>query len=233
MKKYLILFIVLFNIHSGFAQNFVYEHPGSRAEIVNEKKLVEAKYWHEVLKDKRLFADSSAIVAIEISAVCEGKTLQANDKNNSISLKQKEILNAADPNSTIIINVKFNPNHHSENTVGQANEMDYHIVAGPEKEAEFSGGEKNLSQYIQENIIDKVSEKITLLEISRISIAFTINEEGKIIQPKILRTSTIKEVDQLLFEAITKMPTWGAAETSKGIKTKQKFILTIPLKGGC
>ncbi len=34
MKKYLILFIILLTIHFGFAQNFVYEYPGSWVNIL-------------------------------------------------------------------------------------------------------------------------------------------------------------------------------------------------------
>jgi TonB family protein len=62
-------------------------------------------------------------------------------------------------------------------------------------------------------------------------VKFTVNEEGGIMNPKMLRTSRDSKADKLVLEAISKMPKWKPAQNSKGVKVKQEF--TVPFGGGC
>jgi len=62
-------------------------------------------------------------------------------------------------------------------------------------------------------------------------VKFTVNEEGKIVDALIFRSSEDPKADQLLLDAINKMPEWKPARNSTGMKIKQEF--TIPMSNGC
>ena len=89
-----------------------------------------------------------------------------------------------------------------------------------------------LTNYLKKNIINKISETNPSKQFPRVTAIFTVNEEGKIIDAKISRSSNDPEVDKLLLETITKMPNWKPAENSEGIKVKQEFTFRTS-SGGC
>jgi TonB family protein len=109
-------------------------------------------------------------------------------------------------------------------------EGQYSITIVPAMEAEFPGGFKQISTYLNDNFFNKITQKGNTDKIRQTSLKFTINEEGKVVNSKIFNTSSDVKIDQLLLEAINKMPKWKPAKNSKGIKVKQEFM--IPFGGG-
>jgi TonB family protein len=129
----------------------------------------------------------------------------------------------------IRFNFKNQPNDSGVN-VNKINEGEYVVTVIPETEAEYPGGYKQLTEYLNENVFSKISEKNTSEKIQQAILRFTVNEDGQIVDTRIAKTTTYPKIDELLLDATNKMPKWTPAENSKGIKVKQEF--SIPLGGG-
>ena len=60
-----------------------------------------------------------------------------------------------------------------------------------------------------------------------------MSENGQVTSPKVYRSSGDKNIDNLMLEAIRKMPEWKPAQTADGTKVKQQFEFSIGTEGGC
>jgi TonB family protein len=174
-------------------------------------------------------------VSIEVLTTSNGKTLAARSSTDELTNEQKNILNSADLGSDIRIKIKFNykkwvyKNIHSTDTLKEAL---YLITVVPATEAEYPGGFKQLSTYLTTNILDKISDKNRSKNILQAIVKFTVDEEGQLMDVKLSRTSTDLKTDQLILDAIHKMPKWKPAKNYQGMKVKQE--MSIPFRGqGC
>ena len=173
------------------------------------------------------------VVGVEISATSNGKTLSAQNTSDKLTSEQKNILTTADLGTDIRIKIQFNYKNQSDDSFGSRSgikEGVSTVTVVPDTEAEYPGGHKEITEYFTKNVIDKIAAPSTSQKIQNAIVRFTINEEGKIVDAKISRTSTDPYIDKLLLDATAKMPKWKPAENSKGIKVKQEFV--IPFGGG-
>ena len=58
-------------------------------------------------------------------------------------------------------------------------------------------------------------------------VSFTVNEDGKIADAIVSKSSGDAATDKLLLKAINKMPKWKPAETADGTKVKQAFEFSV------
>ena len=106
------------------------------------------------------------------------------------------------------------------------------VTVVPETEAEYPGGFKQITGYLRANVFNKISGATASEKIQQAIVKFTVNENGEILEAKISKTSTDPTIDNLILNAINKMPKWKPAENANGIKVKQE--MTIPFgSGGC
>jgi TonB family protein len=172
-------------------------------------------------------------VSVEISVICNGQVLTSQSTNEKLTAGQKNIINTADMGSDISIKIKYTyKNGQKDNPGSDRSIMEGVVVVTviPETEAEFPGGFNQLTKYMMENIINKISKESSVEKIQRTIVKFTVDEQGQIVDAKISNTSTDQKIDKLILDAMNKMPVWRPAENSKGIKVKQEF--TIPFGGG-
>ncbi|MGE0560671.1 MAG: energy transducer TonB [Flavobacteriales bacterium] len=203
---------------------------------------IRAKYrrpvQQETLKKAQLINDVisgypenwiTTYLSVEILATCNGKIMTAKSKNNVLTLEQKNILNAIDLNTDIIIHIKYKYDNPSTNSI-ENNEINVSMTVIPEvraeyiipdTEAKYEGERDYIREYLKENI-SKVPN-----DIEQCMVDFTINEEGGISNVSISMTSGKLEIDKLLVELVSKMPKWKPAQNSKGVNVKQEFQLTI------
>ncbi len=174
------------------------------------------------------------LVSVSITAICNGKEMSAISTDDVLSLQQKSILSSADLGSDITLKVNFK----FKNKYAVVPEMRDKVLEGqlpvtviPELEAEFQGGTKKFSAYFNDSVISKIRPTTSARKIFNAVMKFTIDEKGHIQDAKLIETTTDSGIDQLLLEAIRKMPEWKPAENPRGIKVKQEF--TIPFGGGC
>jgi TonB family protein len=174
-------------------------------------------------------------VSVEISGSGNGKVMSAQSIGNQLTREQKQILQTADLGSDINIKINFKFKNQAGKSAGTENKISEGTLAVtvvPEKEAEYPGGFAQLSDYFNKNIFNKISDESATDKILMTSVKFTVNEDGRITNTKISRTSTDPQIDKLILDQTAKMPKWIAAKNSEGVKIKQEF--TIPFGSpGC
>ncbi|MFN8359068.1 MAG: energy transducer TonB [Candidatus Kapaibacterium sp.] len=168
---------------------------------------------------------------VEVIVKKNGAITKAAGKNSVLSTEQKTILRSADIGSEIAISIGYTEkNAVTENT--QSATLHYEATVIPEKEAEYQGGYQQLSAYIQEHAINKISDKNSK-DFKPVVVKFTVNERGEIANAHVAQSSNDAKIDKTLLQVITKMPKWRPAETAKGVKVKQEFQFNVgPGAGG-
>ncbi len=173
-------------------------------------------------------------VSVEISAMADGKVLKSKSSSDKLSAEQKAILNNSKLGSIITVKVKYKYKDQKPDDFGARNnvvEGTCQVLIVPDTEAEFPGGLKQLSEYLADKVIKKSAEKNAGEILRRATVSLTIDENGQIADAKIVAATANAEIDQLLLQALYKMPKWKPATNSRGEKVKQE--LTIPFSFGC
>lgn len=174
------------------------------------------------------------VIYLKIMAVCNSKTVVAVNNTDKLSAQQKSILSSADLSSNINVTIKYRYKDQTNDSWGSRNnviEGETVLAIIPDKEAEYPGGWKQLSEYFNASVIKRIDEPKMSDKIYQAIVKFIVNEEGQIVNAEITRTSSNKHIDQLLLKAVNQMPKWRPAENAKGLRIKQEII--IPFGSGC
>jgi TonB family protein len=229
MKKSILITGLFFFVLAGNAQHIRFEHTGGRAAIVSKSKLEAARFVSDVAPDvKKLYKAEINVGSVEISGSVDGRIVSSAGQADELNAAQKNILTGADMGTEI--NIKVTYSFAGATAPGgdtSPRSIEYALTPGPEIEAQFPGGKEEMTRYMTEQVINKFDDKITLENLARASICFVVNENGQITQPSIYRSTGNSEVDKAVITAISQMPAWKPAEYSKGIRIKQKFIVSL------
>jgi TonB family protein len=225
-------------IMPGFCGYFAlpFKESARMNDLLKVVALVEGNYAYppgNYVHTQKNFESIIDYVAIEISVNSQGKVVSSQSTSNVLTAEQKNILNVADLGSDIHIKIKFNYKKWTSNNFemdSKIKEGEYLVTVVPATEAEYPGGFKQLTEYLNKNVFNKLSGKSTFEKIQQAIVKFTVNEDGQVLDAKFSKTSTDPQIDKLVLEAINKMPKWKPAKNSSGIKVKQEF--SIPLDGG-
>lgn len=165
-------------------------------------------------------------VSVEISVTGSGKTMIYGSSGEALTSEQKAVLKTAVPGTDFSIKIKFRYKNRVEDHKSLREEK---ILEGglvvtiiPEVEAEYPGGFKQLTAYLIENVISKISEKEFTDSFQRAAVQFTIDKEGRVVDAEVIRTSADARIDKLLLDAVRKMPKWKPAKDSKGVNVFEK-----------
>ena len=94
--------------------------------------------------------------------------------------------------------------------------------------AEYPGGTKAMFKYLSDSVMYKMHiTKDESYILRPVYYKITINEIGKVINPKILRSSNVASVDSLVIKALKNMPIWKPASMNGEII---KQDINIPLR---
>jgi TonB family protein len=171
--------------------------------------------------------------SVEILATCNGKAMRAVSPNDILSTEQKNILKTIDLGADLFINVRYKFLNSFNNYILENNKIHIKMTVVPEIEAEYVGGYGQMIKYLEENVINKISETIPK-QFEKSVVIFTVNEQGETTEANISMSSGDAKTDKLLLDAINKMPKWKPAENSTGINVKQEFIFYVRNgNGGC
>jgi hypothetical protein len=234
MKKNQILFLVLLSIghaFNSFAQNDMKFEINKVLPFVSiqENKLAEINTLQDL--DKRYPASwVKEYMSVEISAFKNGIKTKASGNSDILTQEQKELIQSADRNRDIAVNIKYLPNNSLKNNT--AKQYDFEVTIMPVKNASYAEGADQLIQYLRNNCIVNI-EVGSFTGYDLTAIKFTITEQGHIRDIKVAMPSKDAKIDEMLVAAISKMPTWKPAEFSNGLKVKQDFILTIGNMENC
>jgi hypothetical protein len=234
MKKNQILFLMLLFIgqtFNSFAQNDLKFEINKVLPFVSiqEDKLAEINTLQDL--DKRYPASwVKEYFSVEISAFKNGTKLKASGNSEVLTQAQKELIQSADRNRDIAVNITYLPNNSLKNNT--AKQYDFEVAVMPVKNASYAEGVEQLTQYLRNNgIVNIEAGSFTGYDLT--AIKFTITEQGHIRDIKVAMPSKDAKIDEMLVAAISKMPNWKPAEFSNGLKVKQDFILTIGNMENC
>jgi hypothetical protein len=168
--------------------------------------------------------------SVEISGYKNGTKTKALGIGELLTQEQKDLIRLADRSRDIEVIVKYLPeNSLKNNTLKQ---YDFKVSIMPDKSATYSKGEDQLIQYLQKNSIANI-EAGSFTGYDLTAIKFTITEQGHITDIQVALPSKDSKIDEMLVNAVSKMPGWKPAEFSNGLKVKQNFVLTIGNTENC
>lgn len=209
--------------------------------------MVQGRYTRPILKEKLIEAELitdiiqysttnwvEEFISVEISTISNAdgsrEEMKAISPNQVLTADQKELLNAVDLASEVIITIKYKTNNLVTGKI-ENGQLNVSMTVIPEIEAEFIGGYDQIIAFLKENISDKVIE-MGIEELNPTSVIFTVNEAGKTDNVILTRSSGDYRVDRLLVESITNMPNWKPATNKSGKNVKQEFEFYFG-SGGC
>lgn len=178
-------------------------------------------------------------LSVNISSTHNGKTHTAHSSNDQLSLEQKRILATADLNTDITVKVKFK----YKDLVNGASGNESKVIEGkvsitvvPETEAQFPGGYTALRDQLTKAVMSKLpsggaAESLYADKIARSVVKFTVDEEGKVLDASVSRTSTDSFLDVLLVDALYHLPKWKPAKNAKGQAVTQQFHFSMGSDG--
>lgn len=170
-------------------------------------------------------------ISVEIITSKDGDSAKPTGANDILTREQEQLFTSVEPGTEVMINIEYQ----SENEVTGKNDngnINYSATVIPETEARYSGGEQRLNDYIKQNAIDKISSDVAG-NLVLVMIEFTVNEDGRISDVKISKTSGDANIDGLLLDVVRKMSEWKPAEDARGRKVRQEFELTVSGPEGC
>ena len=234
MKKNQIVCLVLFSIghiFNSFAQNDLkFEINKVLPSVsIQENKLAEINTVQDLNKQ---YPTSwvKEYISVDISAFKNGTKINASGKNDVLTQAQKELIQSADRNRDIAVNITYLPNNSLKDNT--AKQYDFELTVMPVKNATYAEGAEQLIQYMQRNGIGNI-ETGSFTGYDLTAIKFTITEQGDIKNIKVTMPSKEAKIDEMMVVAMSKMPKWKPAEFSNGLKVKQDFVLTIGNMDNC
>lgn len=228
MKNIIITTLLFVLFANSFAQELNFEVHGKYSHPIKKETLEKAKSMSDLIP---YFPSDwiSDYVSVEILATNNGTPVMAAGIDDKLNSEQKNILSSADMGAEVVINISFRYDH-SVSNITDIGKMHYIATLVPEIEAEYPGGNQQMNQYLKENAISKIPETSSK-QLPEVLLRFTVNEEGKVANARVFKTSGDTKIDELLLEAINKMPMWRPAEDSNGTKVKQEFEFTVGSAG--
>lgn len=238
MKKGIITAAVLAFTLNAFSQNLHFNIHKTKAHTIKKETVNTANSMGDIIP----FYPSNWVsdyVSVELVYIKDGVSKTFTGKNETLTPEQKSVLKTAAIGDDIAINIKYK----TKNAVNGKNElstMHYETQITPDVEAQFETktnakhdeSDGRTAQYVKENIINKIPEAAKK-EIKETLIRFTVNEEGVVTSTKVYRSCGNKSIDDLVLNAISKMPKWIPAKDANGNHVKQNFEFTFGVPQGC
>lgn len=170
-------------------------------------------------------------VSTELVITNGTKTERTFGKNDSLTSQQQQVLKTAMLDSEIEVIIRYmaeNPVSH----VTSVRTMQMAMTVTPEKDARFGEGYPQLSSYLKENVVKKITPADSA-SFQDVKVLFTVAEDGSVADIRLLDTSGKPESDKLIVETLRTMPKWNPAKDDQGKAVKQSFQFTITTKRGC
>lgn len=175
-------------------------------------------------------------VSTQLAVFVNGTQQIIVSKDGALTQEQKAAINQADIGSDIWISIKFKlkPSlKYKSDFDGQLVDGSMQVTIIPAQEASFKGRYTGLNAYINQAIFSKVKTPEDQSRLLQGVVSFTIDQHGRPVDVKTVRTTLSLQLDQLIKDAIMKMPDWIPAQNSSGVKVKQYFSIPMGRDAGC
>lgn len=225
MKRIILLTIAILSMcFHTFSQNLHYEIVGLYNRSVKKATLNKATSLADIISDYPAnWIDEYKWV--QISTTVYGKQQQAKSTNELLTPEQKNLLMNADLATEVIVEVSYMCKNPATNA-SMFHQMRVEYTVVPEVQANFKGGQASLDKYFDKGLIGQIETKLPK-QFTSVSIQFTVDERGQIINTTVVKSSGIEKFDKLLANIIKKMLQWQPAENANGERMKQSFIFRV------
>jgi TonB family protein len=229
MKKIFLLMSFCFSAAAGHAQDRIsvkFESAGGHVLVVNKAVLSKAKTLMEVIPGFPLMVNRENVefLGAELTHTATGEI--AASTGEVLTPEQHLLIHKAQMGAGILASVRY---RFLDRNINRGNDItaEYAIVVGPDHDAEFPDGRDKLSKYFEETLLKLIPEELANINATNASVGFVVNASGEITGAYISHSSREPKLDNMLLEAITKMPKWIPAETA-GRAFDQKVIVSVP-----
>ncbi len=230
MRNFISAFMLILFAITASAQELSYEIYDGNAKGIDKEKLIAANS----LKDLNPGFPSSWInyyESVELWVRINGELQSAKGVDDNLNVAQKNLLKKADMGSEIIVSVMYNPDT-IINDEDDIREISFNYSIVPAKKAAYPLGYDKLKEFLWENGVEKIAALDQ--EVIRNSIIrFSIDKSGNVSNSSVEMSCGDPAIDEILLEAINKMPSWNPAENFQGQKILQNFQFIVGSILGC
>lgn len=171
-------------------------------------------------------------ISFEIAVSSKGVVQSLSAQGKFLTAAQKVLIKNADLGSPIIAKVKF---YYLKDGRQKAkiHEGVFTLEPLPFFVAEYAGGNKAITKYLQNKVLDKTTTAVREGYPFFTTVRFTVDESGKVIHVKMIEPSNYPEIDALLQKALLQMPGWRAARDTQNKAVQETFTINYPFMDGC
>lgn len=227
MIKCLVCIVGLFVSTSLLGQQLGYMVSGIYTRSIIKTDLSQV----QTLSDINVGFPSSWIakyLSVDIQVSVNDETRTVSNAAHTLSKAQKEMLSAAKMSSEVSILVSYEP----KGEPGEIKEIRNSFTVIPKYEAKFSSGRTALDQYIEDHIIQELSQYDTA-SLTRAVVQFTVDTDGSLTDINITSTTGNMMMDHILINALENMERWTPAKDAEGNVLQQKLELSVGNELGC
>ena len=158
---------------------------------------------------------------VTLSRKVNGNDISAVGENQILTEQQQNIISNIDEGHPITLNISYSP----RNTLpfDELKNLKVTFEVRPIKNASFPIGANSMNEFIENNILSKVS-KSDFRAHHLTAIQFTIDQSGNLLNAYIKESSGNKKIDDLLMESLCNMPVWAPATYKSGKTVNQDFV---------
>jgi TonB family protein len=236
MKKNTFSSILIAIAFSAFAQD---SEPAGFAQVSLRKvTLTNIKQVTEVLSSlypmagayNDHWAAKTEILSTTIEGTCNKQEATAKDNDGTFNAVQKQIIESSDVGSIVHLKIWYKERDLFTNEFGEVKHMHLAISIMPDIDALYPGGMTKVVEFLRGNVLHDLSSADSALVSQKLLTAvvkFTVDENGKVIEASMDRSSSDESIDKMLLEATSKMPRWTPAMNVKGEKLKREFTVSV------
>lgn len=172
--------------------------------------------------------------SVTLSAIQNGKSVKATGSSPKLTSQQMQLLKSADVGTEIQVSIRFKYKNDAVKDFGDANgvrEGEFKVKVVPHTESAFPGGKDGLTTFFTKQVSARITPSVLTKTTDRAIVSFVVSEEGTVTNPAIITSSKTPKIDQIILDAIRKMPSWKPAVDAKGNRVPQTFRITFGYDG--
>lgn len=196
---------------------------GASNRTITKSKLSKAK----TLEDIVAHFPSNWIgeyVLVETYRVTKNSEIKILGKDVTLNKKQRGLFKKANTGDDILVRVIYKSKNSLNDT--STNETNILLTVVPEVSASFISDKNTLKEYLTKNSSKEIVEW-QFKPMQNATASFIVNEEGKVAEVNITKSTGVTSVDASIMELLYEMPRWLPAKNTEGEKVKQQFELVI------
>lgn len=174
------------------------------------------------------YASLVTVVESELVATVEGMKMTAKGNGESLSDQQKRLIGMLKLGDEFDVKLKFK--HNDKSISNKVVEAQVVVSVLPHHPADFNGGIDAFRIYLEKNILSVVRQDDAFGDLDNAKVTFQVNAAGKVSDVKLVVEAANEKTNQLIIQALNKMPNWLPARNVEGQPENQLVKYSF---GGC